>query len=65
MHLMNSEKLGCGFGAFANGFTTIAPLRPGGTVKELEYRVDLGPENIQRLRAELDRVQCIDRWWML
>ena len=38
------RKLGCGFGAYANGFTTIAPLRPGGTVKELEYRVDLGPE---------------------
>jgi len=38
------RKLGCGYGAYANGFTTVAPLRPGGTVKELEHRVDLGPE---------------------
>ena len=38
------RKLGCGFGAYANGFKTIAPLRPGGTVKDLEYRVDLTPE---------------------
>ena len=38
------RKLGCAYGAYANGFTTIAPLRPGGTVKELEYRVDLGPD---------------------
>jgi S-methylmethionine-dependent homocysteine/selenocysteine methylase len=34
-------KLGCPFGAYANGFKTIAPLRPGGTVKELEYRHEL------------------------
>ncbi len=38
------RKLSCRYGAYANGFTTIAPLRPGGTVKELEYRADLGPE---------------------
>ena len=38
------RKLGCRYGAYANGFTTVAPLRPGGTVKELVSRVDLGPE---------------------
>ena len=38
------RKIGCAYGAYANGFKTIAPLRPGGTVKELEYRVDLGPD---------------------
>ena len=38
------RKLGCAYGAYANGFKTVAPLRPGGTVKGLESRVDLGPE---------------------
>ncbi|MDC3032406.1 homocysteine S-methyltransferase family protein [Litorivicinus sp.] len=38
------RKIGCAYGAYANGFKTVAPLRPGGTVKELEYRVDLGPD---------------------
>lgn len=37
-------SLGCPFGAYANGFTTVAPLQPGGTVKDLERRVDLDPE---------------------
>ena len=38
------RKLDCAYGAYANGFTTIAPLRPYETVKELEYRIDLGPD---------------------
>ena len=38
------KTLGCAFGAYANGFTTVAPLQPGGTVKDLKQRVDLGPE---------------------
>ena len=36
--------LGCPFGAYANGFTTVAPLLPGGTVKDLKQRQDLDPE---------------------
>jgi S-methylmethionine-dependent homocysteine/selenocysteine methylase len=36
--------LECPFGAYANGFTTVAPLRPGGTVKDLRQRHDLDPE---------------------
>ena len=31
-------------GAYANGFTSIAELTPGGTVKDLKAREDLGPE---------------------
>jgi S-methylmethionine-dependent homocysteine/selenocysteine methylase len=31
-------------GAYANGFTSIAALKPGGTVKDLKAREDLGPE---------------------
>ena len=42
--LTELQKLGCEFGAYANGFTTVAPLQPGGTVKDLECRVDLSPE---------------------
>ncbi|MEL0618693.1 homocysteine S-methyltransferase family protein, partial [Cobetia marina] len=30
-------------GAYANGFTSIAALQPGGTVKDLKVREDLGP----------------------
>ena len=32
-------------GAYANGFTSIKALEPGGTVEELEARHDLGPSN--------------------
>jgi len=32
-------------GAYANGFTSISALEPGGTVDSLEARLDLGPEN--------------------
>lgn len=32
------------FGAYANGFKTIEPLKPGITVDQLEHRVDLTPE---------------------
>jgi len=32
-------------GAYANGFTSISALKPGGTVESLEARHDLGPEN--------------------
>lgn len=31
-------------GAYANGFTSVENLKPGGTVKSLESRSDLGPE---------------------
>lgn len=31
-------------GAYANGFTTVAPLQPGLTVEALDARGDLGPE---------------------
>ena len=31
-------------GAYANGFTAIDSLKPGGTVKSLEARHDLGPD---------------------
>lgn len=32
-------------GAYANGFTSISALEPGGTVDSLEARHDLGPDN--------------------
>ena len=32
------------FGAYANGFVSIAALHPGGTVEELESRQDLNPQ---------------------
>lgn len=32
------------FGAYANGFVSIAALHPGGTVEQLETREDLGPQ---------------------
>ncbi|MGF1527654.1 MAG: homocysteine S-methyltransferase family protein [Candidatus Competibacterales bacterium] len=32
------------FGAYANGFVSVAPLQPGGTVDALEARRDLDPE---------------------
>ncbi|CAM3531321.1 homocysteine S-methyltransferase family protein [Halomonas lysinitropha] len=35
--------LGVPFGGYANGFTSVAPLKPGGTVDSLESRTDLGP----------------------
>lgn len=35
-------------GAYANGFTSIAALAPGGTVSELKARQDLGPEQYAR-----------------
>jgi S-methylmethionine-dependent homocysteine/selenocysteine methylase len=31
------------FGAYANGFTSITALQPGGTVDSLKARTDLGP----------------------
>lgn len=35
--------LGMPFGGYANGFTSVAPLQPGGTVDALESRTDLDP----------------------
>lgn len=35
---------GVPFGGYANGFTSVAPLQPGGTVDALESRQDLDPE---------------------
>ncbi|WP_290649630.1 homocysteine S-methyltransferase family protein [Aquisalimonas sp.] len=35
--------LGVPFGGYANAFTSVAPLQPGGTVDVLESRTDLGP----------------------
>jgi S-methylmethionine-dependent homocysteine/selenocysteine methylase len=37
------ERKGKALGAYANGFTAIDSLKPGGTVKTLEARHDLGP----------------------
>jgi homocysteine S-methyltransferase len=37
-------KSGLPFGAYANGFTSVDQLTPGGTVAKLEARSDLGPE---------------------
>ncbi len=36
--------LGLTFGAYANGFTSVEALAPGGTVDALTARTDLGPE---------------------
>jgi S-methylmethionine-dependent homocysteine/selenocysteine methylase len=38
------EKVGQKIGAYANGFVSIAPLQPGGTVEQLEVRQDLSPK---------------------
>jgi S-methylmethionine-dependent homocysteine/selenocysteine methylase len=38
------ERKGTPLGAYANGFTAIDSLKPGGTVKTLEARHDLGPD---------------------
>ncbi|MFO8046513.1 MAG: homocysteine S-methyltransferase family protein [Halomonas sp.] len=37
-------SLGVPFGGYANGFTSVAPLHPGGTVDTLTSRMDLGPD---------------------
>lgn len=42
--LSELAKLGCSYGAYANGFKSIAPLRPGGTVRDLESRRELDAE---------------------
>ena len=36
------------YGAYANAFTTIAPLQPGGTTADLKPRPDLTPERYSR-----------------
>ena len=36
-------ELGVAFGGYANGFTSVAELQPGGTVDVLEARTDLDP----------------------
>lgn len=36
--------LGVPFGGYANAFTSVAPLQPGGTVDSLSSRTDLGPD---------------------
>jgi homocysteine S-methyltransferase len=38
------KQSGIRFGAYANGFTAVEALRPGGTVDSLSARTDLGPE---------------------
>jgi len=40
------------FGAYANGFTTVAPLKIGGTVDVLETRHDLDPAAYARISRE-------------
>jgi S-methylmethionine-dependent homocysteine/selenocysteine methylase len=40
--------LGGPFGGYANGFVSVAPLVPGGTVAALEARGDLGPDAYAR-----------------
>jgi len=42
--LSELANLGCAYGAYANGFKTVAPLQPGGTVKDLEYRPEMNAE---------------------
>ena len=42
--LSELANLGCAYGAYANGFKTVAPLRPGGTVKDLEHRPEMNAE---------------------
>jgi S-methylmethionine-dependent homocysteine/selenocysteine methylase len=37
-------NIGMPFGGYANGFTSVAPLQPGGTVDALEARKDLDPD---------------------
>lgn len=39
------SKLSVPTGAYANGFTSIAALNPGGTVEALSARTDLGPQS--------------------
>ncbi|PAU81585.1 homocysteine S-methyltransferase [Halovibrio salipaludis] len=38
------KELGVPFGGYANAFTSVAALEPGGTVDVLEARKDLGPD---------------------
>ena len=47
---MNAEKGVTG--AYANGFTSIENLKPGGTVKSLESRSDLGPDAYAEFAAQ-------------
>ena len=42
--LSELANLGCAYGAYANGFKTVSPLQPGGTVKDLEYRPEMNAE---------------------
>jgi len=39
-------------GAYANGFSAVTALKPGGTVDSLETRQDLGPESYARFAME-------------
>ncbi|GGA30270.1 homocysteine S-methyltransferase family protein [Neptunicoccus cionae] len=43
---------GVRFGAYANGFTSISALQPGGTVDGLQARTDLGPAAYADFAAE-------------
>lgn len=45
-------KRGLRFGAYANGFTSISALQPGGTVDGLQARTDLGPAEYADFAAE-------------
>ena len=48
------------FGAYANGFTAIDALEPGGVVDVLEARHDLDPEQYAKFAAEwLDAGACV------
>lgn len=47
------QQSGLRFGAYANGFTSIAALTPGETVKTLSARRDLGPDAY---------AEYVDRW---
>ena len=42
--LRELANLECAHGAFGNGFKSVAPLRPGGTVKDLEHRPEMNAE---------------------
>ena len=45
-------QAGCPFGAYANGFTAIDALEPGGVVDVLEARNDLNPDQYALFAAQ-------------
>lgn len=46
--LASLNELAIPYGGYANGFTSVEPLKPGGSVDALEARQDLTPQNYAR-----------------